>query len=81
MNSMLQNPHLGDIVDALKELRPNIQVMETSPGDHNDVSYGGSRPRMDISRLREDIGFTTEYDLSAGLDVYLQWREENDFRE
>ena len=33
---------LGDIIDALKGLRPGIQVVEAAPGDDNDVSYGGS---------------------------------------
>ncbi len=72
---------LGDIIDMLKELRPGIQVVEAAPGDDNDVSYGGSRTRMDVSRLREDIGFTAEYDLAAGLNAYLQWREEYGFHE
>ena len=72
---------LGDIIDALQELRPGILVVEASPGDENDVSYGGSRSRMDVSRLHDDIGFTTEYDLAAGLNAYLQWREEYGFRD
>ena len=72
---------LGDIIDALQELRPGIQVMEASPGEDNDASYGGSRSRMDVSRLQNDIGFTAEYDLAAGLTAYMQWREENDFRD
>ena len=72
---------LGDIIDALQELRPGIQVMEASPGEDNDASYGGSRSRMDVSRLQNDIGFTAEYDLAAGLAAYLQWREEYDFRD
>lgn len=72
---------LGDIIDMLKELRHGIQVVEAAPGDDNDVSYGGSRIRMDVSRLRDDIGFTAEYDLAAGLNAYLQWREEYGFHE
>ena len=72
---------LGDIVDALKELRPGIHVMEASSGDDNDLSLGGSRSRMDVSRLRDDIGFTAEYDLTAGLTAYLQWRDEYGFRD
>ena len=72
---------LGDIIDALTELRPGIQVVDASPGSDNDVSYGGSRSRMDVSRLRDDIGFTAEHDLSAGLNAYLQWREEFNFRD
>jgi nucleoside-diphosphate-sugar epimerase len=72
---------LGDIIDALKELRPGIQVVEAAPGDDNDVSYGGSRSRMDVSRLRDDIGFTAQYDLEPGLKAYLQWREEFSFQE
>ena len=54
---------LGDIIDALMELRPDIQVIDASSGDPNDASYGGSRSRMDVSRPRDDIGFTAEYDL------------------
>lgn len=72
---------LGHIIDAAMELRPDIQVMDTFPGDHNDVSSGESRSRMDVSRLREDIGFVTEYDLPKGLAAYLEWREEYGFRE
>ena len=70
---------VGDIIDALKALRPDIQVVEASAG--NDVSSGGSRSRMDVSRLRDDIGFTAEHDLSAGLTAYLEWREANGFRD
>jgi nucleoside-diphosphate-sugar epimerase len=73
--------NLGDIIDALAELRPGISVVEASPGDDNDVSYGGSRSRMDVSRLRDDIGFTAEYDLAAGLNAYMQWREDYSFRD
>ena len=72
---------LGDILDALMELRPETQVVEALPGDDNDVSYGGSRSRMNVSRLREDIGFTAVHDLSAGLNAYLQWREDYGFRD
>ena len=72
---------LGDMIDALKELRPGIQVVKASPGDDDDVSYGGSSARIDVSRLRDDIGFTAEYDLAAGLTAYLQWREEHGFRD
>ena len=72
---------LGDIIDAIKESRPDVQVVEAIPGDDGEISLETSRPRLDVSRLRDDIGFTAEYDLSAGLNTYLQWREENGFRD
>ena len=72
---------VGDIIDALRELRPGIEVVEASSGDANDASLGGSRSRMDVSRLRDDIGFTAEHDLAAGLTAYLQWRDENGYRD
>jgi len=72
---------VGDIIDALKELRTGIHVVEASPGNDNDVAAGGSRSRMDVSRLRDDIGFTAEYDLAAGLTAYLQWRDDYGFRD
>ena len=72
---------VGDIIDALTEVSPGIHVVETSSGGDNDVSLGGSRSRMDVSRLRDDIGFTAEHDLAAGLTAYLQWREEYGYRD
>jgi nucleoside-diphosphate-sugar epimerase len=36
---------------------------------------------MDVSRLRDDVGFTAQYDLESGLKAYLQWREEFSFQE
>ncbi len=72
---------LGDIVNAIKESRPGIEVVEAVPGDNEEVALANSLPRLDVSRLRDDIGFTAEYDLSAGLNAYLQWREESGFRE
>ena len=72
---------LGDIIDALQELRPRIQVVEASPGESNDGSNGGSRSRMDVAPLRDDIGFTAEHDLADGLNAYLEWREESGFQD
>ena len=72
---------LGDIIDALMELRPDNKVIDASSGDPNDASYGGSRSRMDVSRLRDDIGFTAEYDLATGLNAFLEWRDESGFRD
>ena len=72
---------VGDIIDSLSELRPGIRVVEASPGDENDVVPDGSRSRMDVSRLRDDIGFTAEHDLAAGLTAFLQWRDETGFRD
>ncbi len=72
---------LGDIIDTLKELRPGIRVVEAATVDGSDVSYDSTRSQMDVSRLRDDIGFTAEYDLSAGLNAYLGWREAYGFRE
>ena len=57
------------------------RVVEASPGDENDVAPDGSRSRMDVSRLRDDIGFTAEHDLSAGLTAFLQWRDDTGFRD
>jgi len=72
---------VGDIIDALSELRPGFHVVEASQGDENDVVPDGSRSRMDVSRLRDDIGFTAEHDLAAGLTAFLQWRDETGFRD
>ena len=66
---------LEDIVEALTELRPSLQVMEDPAKEFAILQRGGSRGALDISRLREDLGFSAGYDLKAGLDEYLSWRE------
>ena len=65
----------GDVIVALQELRPSLQVVDDPAHELALLRPGAGRGRLDVTRLREDLGFTAEYDLKAGLSAYLHWRE------
>lgn len=70
---------LEDVIGVLKRVRPSMEVI-----DDPAAQFGGWRPSltrglMDVSRIREDVGFTPTYDLEEGLKEYLEWREEFGF--
>ena len=72
---------LEEVVVALKELRPSIRV-EHEPGQtYRNLDPDSSPVSLDISRIREDVGFTPAFDLLAGLRSYLEWRETFPFRD
>ena len=70
---------LGDIVETLRELVPDVKTVDLPPNRSGAVQGSGDRGPMDVSRLREDVGYTASYDLLAGLREYLEWREEFSF--
>ncbi len=70
---------LGDIVEALQQLRPGIQVVDDPNVEVGIAQSAASRAVLDVTRLREDVGFTASFDLASGLKDYLQWREANSF--
>jgi len=72
---------LGEIVEALRELVPDIEIADLPPERAGAVQGSGERGPMDVSRLREDVGYTANYDLLAGLREYLEWREEFSFQD
>ncbi len=69
---------LGDIIDRLEDLIPNIEVI-TVPSKETTVS--AMRGPLDVSRLRDDIGYTAKYDLLSGLREYLKWRDDFSYYE
>ncbi len=71
---------LGDVIEALQELRPSLQVVDDPSVEFGILRSGVGRGPMDVTRLREDVGFATSFDLVAGLGDYLQWREAFSFR-
>ena len=66
---------LEDGIKALTELRPSLQVVDDPDKEFAILPRGGSRGAIDVTRLREDLGFSAGYDLKAGLGDYLDWRE------
>ncbi|PKB68630.1 MAG: hypothetical protein BZY82_00155 [SAR202 cluster bacterium Io17-Chloro-G3] len=72
---------LGDIIDALQELVPGIELVETPSKNPGITSGAGTRGPLDVSRLRNDIGYTAKYDLLSGLREYIEWRQRFSFYE
>ena len=68
-----------EILDAITELIPNIQVAETAPGNRETSSEGADRGPLSGHRLFHDLGWTPKFDLNAGLTDYLQWRRDSSF--
>ena len=59
-----------EVIQVLRGLRPSFQVVDDPSKD-----FGLVRAVMDVTRVREDLGFTPSFDLTAGISDYLQWRE------
>ena len=65
-----------EVIRVLTGLRPSLQVVD----DPSSGSRGYSGV-LDVTRLREDVGFTPRFDLSTGIRDYLQWREDFAYRD
>ena len=66
---------LDEIIGVFRELRPNLQVEDAPSGEFGILRRERMRGPMDVTRLREDVGFTAGYDLTSGISEYLDWRE------
>ena len=85
---------LDEVIRALKELRPSTQVVD-DPSTGSAGARASSRSRessgstwsrgssgvLDVSRLRDDVGFKPSFDITSGLKDYLQWREDFSYRD
>ena len=74
----------GDILEQLRGLSPNIQVIEPSrsKGDRSVAPASNrelSRGPLSGYRLQMDLGWKPQYDLAAGLADYLRWRRQAPF--
>ena len=70
---------LGEVIETLQELRPSLQVVDDPAKVDGIWEPVGARGLMDVTRLREDLGFTNRSDITAALRDYLQWRETASF--
>ena len=75
-NSSEEWTTMGEIVAVLHGLHPNLRTI-----DVQEKELSGRASKMDVSRIREDVGFVAEFDLAAGLRDYLAWREATGFIE
>ena len=75
-NSWAGSASMEEVIGVLQELRPDLRVTDLA---HQDVS--GRPNKMDVARIREDVGFVAQFDLATGLRDYLTWRESTGFTE
>jgi nucleoside-diphosphate-sugar epimerase len=68
-------PSLGEIVDFLKHLAPQAELSVGSGG--YEFAKGVSAVKkgaLDITRARNELGYSPRYDIRSGLEAYLEWR-------
>lgn len=57
-----------EVIQILQELRPALRVIDDpTPRERWGVK--------DVTRLKEDVGFTATFDIASGIRDYIQWRE------
>lgn len=69
----------GRIQRTLAELFPETELVAPSDGGAQASSLGPTRGPLSGYRLWHDLGWTPQYDLSAGLADYVRWRRESEF--
>jgi nucleoside-diphosphate-sugar epimerase len=64
-----------DVLDELVRLCPGFTWSEVADPEQADVTLPPTSARAphELSRLREDVDFSPQYDLSRGLKAYLDW--------
>ena len=72
---------LDAVIDALRELRPSLPVIDAPSEDFLSTRPEQPQAVRDVSRIKEDLGYTPSYDIAAGLKAYLEWREDFPFRD
>jgi UDP-glucose 4-epimerase len=72
---------LGDVIDSLLELRPSLRVVDDPTKEFEILRPGSARGVLDVTRLRDDLGFAPGFDLTAGIGDYLSWRENAPFKD
>ncbi len=68
---------LQTVIETLQETHPELRVVD-SPSSESYIS-AVSGYQMDVTRLRQDLGFAPRFDLASGLRDYFAWRRANDF--
>ncbi len=73
---------IGAFADAIKKILPNLEL---HLGDRPGPLKSTKTPMdinacVDISRLREETGFTPEYDPCRGVEHYIEWARNGNYK-
>jgi UDP-glucose 4-epimerase len=60
---------LADFAKAIREVIPSAQIKLGTTRSDKDSDL----PPMSIERIKEDVGFTPDYDLKRGVKAYIDW--------
>ncbi len=66
---------LQQVLDDFTTVEPKFRYEIVGPNGEADVAYGRDVQRgpLDITRMREDIGFQPKFDLTTGIADYMTW--------
>ena len=73
-NSSTANNSLEEMIEILRDIHPGLRVVDSPSSD-----VPGSAYRLDVTRLRQDLGFAARFDLASGLQDYIAWRRAENF--
>jgi UDP-glucuronate 4-epimerase len=64
-----ENRSLTDFAEAVKEVIPGVQIRFGKTPSERDIKP----PSMSIERIKSDLGFAPEYDLTRAVRAYIEW--------
>lgn len=60
---------LTDFAQAIGDVFPGVQIKLGETKSPRDIDF----PPMNIDRIKEDVGFVTEYTLNQAVRAYIEW--------
>ena len=67
---------LHEMVSAMREACPEATFVEPIPEHDASLEH---RVALDVTRIREDLGFVPRFDLVSALKDYIKWRRDFNF--
>ena len=67
---------LHEMVAAMREACPEATFVEPIPREDGSIEH---RRVLDVTRMREDLGFVPKYDMVSALRDYIKWRRDLNF--
>ena len=67
---------LHEMVAAMREACPEATFVEPIPEEDASIEH---RRVLDVTRMRDDLGFVPKYDIVSALRDYVKWRRDFDF--
>jgi nucleoside-diphosphate-sugar epimerase len=66
---------LKQVLDTFQELETDFCYEAVGEDQQADITYdlGRQRGPLDITRLRQDVGYEPRYDLESGIQAYMTW--------